>query len=156
MIIILYVLYPNLIQRIAQMFQCRHFDWGDGVERSFLITDYRIDCSSPEYSSNQSVAFVFTLLYGIGIPLGCMGCVKVCLPFDRLCVTPISVCFGCGSGPLPDGFPTRSNGQTTLGLGAGMHQKGKDRRGGARGGWTGGWRRLPKRLGAVTVGYQCH
>ena len=23
-------------------------------------------------------------------------------------------------------------------------------------GWTGGWRRLPKRLGAVTVGYKCH
>ena len=23
-------------------------------------------------------------------------------------------------------------------------------------GWTGGWRRLPKRLGTVTVGYKCH
>ena len=26
----------------------------------------------------------------------------------------------------------------------------------ARSGWTGGWRGLPKRLGAVTVGYKWH
>ena len=30
-----------------------------------------------------------------------------------------------------------------------------DLRGGPRRGSTGGWRRLPKRLGAVTVGYKC-
>ena len=35
-----------------------------------------------------------------------------------------------------------------------MHKKGKG--GGPRGGQAGGWRRLPKRLGAVTVGYKCH
>ena len=29
-------------------------------------------------------------------------------------------------------------------------------RGGPRGSQTGGWRRLPKRLGAVTVGFKCH
>ena len=29
-------------------------------------------------------------------------------------------------------------------------------RGGPSSGWTGGCRRLPKRLGAVTVGYKCH
>ena len=34
--------------------------------------------------------------------------------------------------------------------------EGKDLRGGPRSGWAGGWRRLPKRLGAVTVGYKCH
>ena len=34
----------------------------------------------------------------------------------------------------------------------GMHYKGGD----LRGGLVGGWRRLPKRLGAVTVGYKCH
>ena len=28
-------------------------------------------------------------------------------------------------------------------------------RGGRSSGWIGGWRRLPKRLGAVTVGYKC-
>ena len=39
---------------------------------------------------------------------------------------------------------------------AGMHQNGRGRRGGPRGGQTGGWRRLPKRLGAVSVGYKCH
>ena len=38
----------------------------------------------------------------------------------------------------------------------GMHWNGRDLRGGPRSGWTGGWRRLPKRLGAVTVGYKCH
>ena len=37
----------------------------------------------------------------------------------------------------------------------GMHQKGRDLRGSPGSGWTGGWRRLPKRLGAVTVGYKC-
>ena len=35
---------------------------------------------------------------------------------------------------------------------AGMHWKGRD----LRGGQAGGWRGLPKRLGAVTVGYKCH
>ena len=39
---------------------------------------------------------------------------------------------------------------------AGMHSKGRDLRGGPSGGQTGGWRRLPKRLGAVIVGYKCH
>ena len=39
--------------------------------------------------------------------------------------------------------------------GGGVHQKGKDLGGGPRGGPKGGWRRLPKRLGAVTVGYKC-
>ena len=33
--------------------------------------------------------------------------------------------------------------------------KGRGLRGGCGSGWTGGWRRLPKRLGAVTVGYRC-
>ena len=37
----------------------------------------------------------------------------------------------------------------------GMRSKGRDLRGGVRGGQMGGWRRLPKRLWAVTVGYQC-
>ena len=46
--------------------------------------------------------------------------------------------------------------QTRSGVWAGMHWKGRGLRGGPRGGWTGGWRRLPKRLGAVTVGYKCH
>ena len=34
----------------------------------------------------------------------------------------------------------------------GRREKGR----GPGGGWIGGWRRLPKRLGAVTVGYKCH
>ena len=38
----------------------------------------------------------------------------------------------------------------------GLHSKGRDLRGGPRGGQAGGWRRLPKRLGAATVGYKCH
>ena len=38
----------------------------------------------------------------------------------------------------------------------GMHQKGSDPRGRPKSGLMGGWRRLPKRLGAVTVGYKCH
>ena len=37
-----------------------------------------------------------------------------------------------------------------------MHSKGRGLRSGPRGGYAGGWRRLPKRLGAVTVGYKCH
>ena len=36
-----------------------------------------------------------------------------------------------------------------------MHQKVRGLGGGPRGGWTSGRRRLPKRLGAVTVGYEC-
>ena len=48
-----------------------------------------------------------------------------------------------GGGGFSGGFP-------------GMHQKGRGHRGGPRSGYTGGWRRLPKRLGAVTVGYKCH
>ena len=43
----------------------------------------------------------------------------------------------------------------TLGGGGGMDALEGDLRGGPRSGWTGGWRRLPKRLGAVTVGYKC-
>ena len=40
--------------------------------------------------------------------------------------------------------------------GAGMHWKGRDLRGRPKSAQIGGWRRLPKRLGAVTVGYKCH
>ena len=38
----------------------------------------------------------------------------------------------------------------------GMHWKVRDLRGGPRSSWTGSRRTLPKRLGAVTVGYKCH
>ena len=44
----------------------------------------------------------------------------------------------------------------TKGQGSGLHWKGRDLRGGPRSGQAGGWRRLPKPLGAVTVGYTCH
>ena len=47
--------------------------------------------------------------------------------------------------PGPDPCPTAP----------GMHQKGRGLRGGPGGGSTGGWRRLPKRSGAVTIGYKC-
>ena len=57
-----------------------------------------------------------------------------------------------GGGPLPQD----PGGGGAGGGGAGMHWKGRDLRGGPRGGQAGGWRRLPKRLGAVTVGYKCH
>ena len=43
-----------------------------------------------------------------------------------------------------------------MGKWPGMHWRGSGLSGGPRSGWTGGWRRLPKRLGAVTVGYKCH
>ena len=39
---------------------------------------------------------------------------------------------------------------------AGLHYKGRDLGGGPPSGQAGGWRRLPKWLGAVTVGYKCH
>ena len=42
------------------------------------------------------------------------------------------------------------------GGGAGMHSKRRSLRGGPKGGLAGGWRRLPERLGAVTVDYTCH
>ena len=49
-----------------------------------------------------------------------------------------------------------ANRRRQLWAAAEMHWKGNDRKGDPRGGYTGGWRRLPERLGAVTVGYKCH
>ena len=63
----------------------------------------------------------------------------------------------------PEAAPERGGGSADVtcrpegggagGASPGMHWKGRDLGGGPRGGQTGGWRRLPKRLGAVTVGY---
>ena len=55
---------------------------------------------------------------------------------------------GRGRGPGP---AARSATGVGGGGGAGTHGKGW----GPGGGYAGGWRRLPKRLGAVTVGYKC-
>ena len=74
-VIILYTLYPLLIERNAEMFHCHAFDYGDGVIRQFLIADYRIDCSSSEYTSARLMAIMFTCLYGLGIPIFCMACI---------------------------------------------------------------------------------
>ena len=78
-VIILYILYPNLIERIAEVVQCRDFDWGNGETRRYLIADYRIDCDGDVYAQYSVIAFIFIFVYGFGIPIGMMVAVKVCL-----------------------------------------------------------------------------
>ena len=59
--------------------------------------------------------------------------------------------FGGGGGGGAWGTPPPPSGDELL-----KGALGRDPRGGQRSCWTGSWRRLPKRLGGVTVGYKCH
>ena len=76
-VIILYTMYPNLIQRIAEVVQCQDFDWGNGETRRYLIADYRINCDGPEHQTNVLMGWIFILIYGLGIPVGTMVVIKV-------------------------------------------------------------------------------
>ena len=76
------------------------------------------------------------------------------------CPTPISRMPIGGAGDCcetrPRAFREPQTGRSTSMGGDGVHWKGIDLRGDPSSGKAGGCRRLPKRLGAVTVGYKCH
>ena len=73
------------------------------------------------------------------------GGVFVCV--SETADTPLLSFSGHGRGPSW-GVCARPDGRGGGGQ-AGLHQKGRDLRGGPRGGEAGGWRRLPKRLGRL-------
>ena len=77
---------------------------------------------------------------------GGRGCADACSPASR---GPHTSARGQGRDLEHEPDPPPPPPKRCIGRGRGL-------RGGPKSGSAGGWRRLPKRLGAVTVGYKCH
>ena len=82
--VVLYFLYPTLMQQNARLHTCDTYDFGPppalsqagtpadrgayGVH-SYLAVDYAIDCSSQSYLRTRFASYIFTAVYGVGIPI---------------------------------------------------------------------------------------
>jgi hypothetical protein len=65
-LVIIFLVYPNLISMIAKMLRCVEID---SLGRSFLAADMTIDCGTAKYQTWRAAATVMFVIYGVGIPL---------------------------------------------------------------------------------------
>eukprot|EP01064_Diplonema_japonicum_P027248 TRINITY_DN3914_c0_g2_i1.p1 TRINITY_DN3914_c0_g2~~TRINITY_DN3914_c0_g2_i1.p1 ORF type:complete len:1327 (+),score=241.07 TRINITY_DN3914_c0_g2_i1:1343-5323(+) len=99
-IIVLYFVYPNLIQESSQMLRCVpiHYEndvpyrWPDsrrpevatrqadvGRTETYLAIDKGINCNTQEYQYYRMLAVIFAMGYGVGIPLLAAAIVRVAI-----------------------------------------------------------------------------
>ena len=64
MLIIAFTIMPSVSTTIFGSFSCDELD----TEKSYLISDYSIDCDSSEYSIFGIYAVLMIFIYPIGIP----------------------------------------------------------------------------------------
>ena len=63
LLLLAYLVYPNISKVIVDMFACRRV--GD---TNYLLADFRIQCSGAKYDSYFSAAIFWTLVYPLGVP----------------------------------------------------------------------------------------
>jgi hypothetical protein len=62
---VVFFLYPMLSRTVFRIWLCRELDYGE----RWHVDQYAIDCNAPKHKLFELIAFVFALLYPIGIPL---------------------------------------------------------------------------------------
>jgi hypothetical protein len=62
---VVFFLYPMLSRTVFRMWLCRELDYGE----RWHVDQYAIDCNAPKHKLFELLAFLFALLYPIGIPL---------------------------------------------------------------------------------------
>lgn len=77
-VIILFFLYPTILQVCANLLQCESLIVsGTGEQISVLVVDRSIDCNSSEYNKYRGLALISLAVYGLGIPLLCIALVLI-------------------------------------------------------------------------------
>ena len=76
-VVILFMLFPPLLQACSRMYSCEDLDYGVHGTRRVLAQDRSIDCDSGEYRSYLAVAVVCAVVYGVGIPAVSILAVKM-------------------------------------------------------------------------------
>ena len=66
-VIVLWYLYPTIVQYLVGLMRCRTLDSGGEV---YLIADLSLKCSEPIHAFWMFLLFVFIIVYVIGIPWG--------------------------------------------------------------------------------------
>ena len=64
LLLLLYLVYPNISKVIVDMFACRRV-----ADVNYLMADFRIVCSGPAYNRYFSAAIFWTIVYPLGIPV---------------------------------------------------------------------------------------
>jgi hypothetical protein len=78
LVVVLFLLYPNLIQTVSDMLQCEDVDFGDAAGiRSLLVVDRTIDCNSATYLRSRKIAIALLIIWGFGIPAFSIALVNI-------------------------------------------------------------------------------
>jgi hypothetical protein len=77
-VIILFLLYPTLLQTAAKMLRCESLDFGDSTgTQSVLIAERTVSCSGAAYQRYRIIAVSLLVLWGLGIPAFSVAIVKL-------------------------------------------------------------------------------
>ena len=101
-VILLWFMYPTLVQYLMGLLRCRQLDTGSDV---FLIADMNIRCYDSTHSSWLFLFFLLFILYIVGIPLGLNTLVQLeGEAWGALaCVTALGSCSRATTSPAPGG-----------------------------------------------------
>jgi hypothetical protein len=76
-IIILFLLYPTLLEYNGRMIQCEPIDNGQFGVKNVLVADRSIDCDTDQHARFRTIALVQFFAYVICVPVFAVGIVKV-------------------------------------------------------------------------------
>jgi len=76
-IIILFLLFPTLLEMNGRMLQCEDIDYGRFGTRSYLIADRAIRCDTDTHATYERVATLMFVGYAVLVPTFAVGIVKV-------------------------------------------------------------------------------
>lgn len=71
-IIILFLVYPSVLESAAQMWQCETLESGDGPtykSSQYLFGERTLDCTSAKHQTYKILALCVMLAYGLGVPV---------------------------------------------------------------------------------------
>ena len=64
---------PVVSLEIGLEFHCHSFDYGPSRSRSFLVSDYSVDCDGGSYRAHRALAVVCVVVYVVSIPGAIFG-----------------------------------------------------------------------------------
>eukprot|EP00759_Apiculatamorpha_spiralis_P022497 PhF_6_TR26661/c0_g1_i1/m.38693 len=76
LIIVLFFMYPTLIEGCANILSCENIDFGE-YKSEVLNADRSIICNTEEHKSYQRYAFLFGAFYALGVPLITVSAIKI-------------------------------------------------------------------------------
>ena len=76
-IVVLFLLFPPVLEVGSRMLVCESLDYGDLGIRQVLVADRSISCDATQYLVFRAIAIGCVFVYGAGIPLASIAIVKV-------------------------------------------------------------------------------